>query len=220
VVQRDRHAQYMQTLALIAVSLEKFATEIRHLQRTEVGEVEEPFSAGQKGSSSMPHKRNPIGCENICGLSRVVRAHAAAALENVPLWHERDISHSSVERVILPDSAILVDFMLHRFTRILRGLVIYPDRMARNLAQTGGAIFSQSILLRLTQKGMPRERAYEAVQSAAMQALRTGDAFQKRILDVPEVPSYLSAAEIAACFDPQPYIRHAETIHERVFGKG
>ncbi len=225
VVQRDRHAQYMQTLALIAASLEKFATEIRHLQRTEVGEVEEPFSAGQKGSSSMPHKRNPIGCENICGLSRIVRAHASAALENVPLWHERDISHSSVERMILPDSTTLVDFMLHRFTKILRGLVVYPDRMAKNLAQTGGVIFSQNILLRLIDKGMPRERAYEAVQSAAMQALEAGrggegNTFQKNVLGDPHIQSHLSAAEIEACFDPEPFIRHVDTLYERVFKMG
>jgi adenylosuccinate lyase len=217
VVQRDRHAQYMQTLALIAASLEKFATEIRHLQRTEVGEAEEPFSTGQKGSSSMPHKRNPISSENICGLARVVRAHAATALENVPLWHERDISHSSVERIMLPDSTILLDFMLDRFTRMMRGLVVYPDRMLQNLMQTGGVIFSQNLLLRLIDTGMQREQAYEAVQSAAMQSLRDGGTFQKMILESAAIRSHLNPAEIEACFDPQPFIRHTETIYQRVF---
>ncbi len=217
VVQRDRHAQYMQTLALIAASLEKFATEIRHLQRTEVGEAEEPFSTGQKGSSSMPHKRNPIGSENICGLSRIVRAHAAAALENVPLWHERDISHSSVERIMLPDGTLLLDFMLNRFTRMMRDLVVYPDRMRQNLMQTGGVIFSQNVLLRLIDKGMQREQAYEAVQSAAMQSLRDGGTFQKIILESSAIRLHLNPAEIEACFDPQPFIRHTETIYRRVF---
>ncbi|MFY9270134.1 MAG: adenylosuccinate lyase [Candidatus Manganitrophaceae bacterium] len=216
IVQRDRHAEYLQTLALIATSLEKFATEIRHLQRTEVLEVEEPFERGQKGSSAMPHKRNPIGCENICGLARVIRSHANAALENVPLWHERDISHSSVERIILPDSTILLDFMLARFTRIMSGLFVYPDRMKRNLERTGGTIFSQKVLLSLIGKGMKRERAYEIVQAAAMEVFEKEGTFKKALLARPEVSSYLSDKEIDGCFDAKAYIGHLEAIYKRV----
>jgi adenylosuccinate lyase len=216
IVQRDRHAEYMQTLALIASSLEKFATEIRHLQRTEVLEAEEPFEEGQKGSSSMPHKRNPIGSENICGLARVIRSHATAALENIPLWHERDISHSSVERIILPDSTILLDFMLDRFTKIMRRLFVYPDKMAQNLELTGGTIFSQKILLLLIQKGMKRELAYEIVQRAAMEVFHQGGSFKQRILAHPELSS-IHPKEIEACFDAREFVRHIETIYKRVF---
>lgn len=216
IVQRDRHAQYMQTLALIASSLEKFATEIRHLQRTEVLEAEEPFEEGQKGSSSMPHKRNPIGSENICGLARVIRSHAAAALENVPLWHERDISHSSVERIILPDSTILLDFILDRFTRIMRRLFVYPDKMAQNLNLTGGTIFSQKILLLLIRKGMKRELAYEIVQKAAMEVFHQGGSFKQKILSHPALAS-IPRKEIEACFDARQFVRHVETIYKRVF---
>jgi len=219
IVQRDRHAQYLQALALIASSLDKFATEIRHLQRTEVLEAEEPFEKGQKGSSAMPHKRNPIGCENICGLARVIRSHAAAALENVPLWHERDISHSSVERIILPDSTILLDFMLARFTKIMKGLFIYPERMAQNLDRTGGTIFSQKVLLLLIQKGMEREQAYEIVQSAAMAVFNKGGSFKEAILSDPNVSKRLSAKEIETCFDPRQFVTHIETIYKRVFSE-
>jgi adenylosuccinate lyase len=216
IIPRDRHAQYVQTLALIAASLEKFATEVRHLQRTEVLEAEEPFEAGQKGSSSMPHKRNPIGSENICGLARLIRSHAISALENVPLWHERDISHSSVERVILPDSVILLDFMLHRFTKIMRRLFVYPDRMAQNLDQTGGAIYSQKVLLVLIGKGMKRERAYEIVQSAAMKVFEKGGSFKKAILSHPEISSLLNEKEVKGLFDPRGFIKEIETIYKRV----
>ncbi len=171
IVPRDRHAHYMQVLALVAASLEKFATEIRHLQRTEVMEAEEPFEEGQKGSSSMPHKRNPVGCENICGLSRIIRSHAAAALENVPLWHERDISHSSVERIIIPDATLLLDFILHRFTKIMDRLSVYPKKMAENMGKSNGIVFSQKVLLLLIQKGMKREEAYHVVQEIALKIL-------------------------------------------------
>lgn len=219
IVQRDRHAQYLQALALVASSLDKFATEIRHLQRTEVLEAEEPFEKGQKGSSAMPHKRNPIGCENICGLARVIRSHAHAALENVPLWHERDISHSSVERIILPDSTILLDFMLARFTKIMKGLFVYPEKMAQNLERTGGTIFSQKVLLLLIQKGMEREQAYEIVQSAAMDVFNNGGSFKKAILSRSEVSKRLSEKEVEACFDPRQFVSHIETIYKRVFSE-
>lgn len=218
VVQRDRHAQYVQTLALIASSLEKFATEIRHLQRTEVLEAEEPFEEGQKGSSSMPHKRNPVGSENICGLARVIRSHATAALEDIPLWHERDISHSSVERIILPDATILLDYMLDRFTKIMRRLCVYPDKMARNLELTGGTIYSQKILLLLIQKGMKRELAYEIVQGAAMEVFHRGGSFKEKILSHPALSS-IPRKEIEACFDARQFVRHLETIYKRVFNE-
>lgn len=219
IVQRDRHAQYIQTLALIATSLEKFATEIRHLQRSEVLEVAEPFEKGQKGSSAMPHKRNPVGVENICGLARVVRSHAAAALENIPLWHERDISHSSVERIIIPDSTILVNYMLHRFTEIMRGLSVYPDRMAKNLDQSGGVIFSQRLLLLLIQRGMQREAAYRIVQSCAMKAMEGGQPFQTQILSDGDIKLVLNKKEIVSCFDAREFVRHIETIYKRVFSE-
>ncbi|MBI3805749.1 MAG: adenylosuccinate lyase [Nitrospirae bacterium] len=217
IVQRDRHAQFIQTLALIAASLEKFATEIRHLQRTEVLEAEEPFEKGQKGSSAMPHKRNPIGCENICGLARIIRSNANAALENVPLWHERDISHSSVERIIIPDSTILLDFMLARFTKIMKGLFVYPERMAENLERTGGTIYSQKVLLLLIRKGMEREQAYEIVQSTAMEVFNKGGSFKEAILSRPEVLKKLSAQEVEGCFDPHQFVAHIEAIYKRVF---
>ena len=218
IVQRDRHAQYVQTLALIASSLEKFATEIRHLQRTEVLEAEEPFEEGQKGSSSMPHKRNPVGSENICGLARVIRSHATAALENIPLWHERDISHSSVERIILPDATILLDYMLDRFTKIMRRLFVYPEKMTRNLELTGGTIFSQKILLLLIRKGMKRELAYEIVQGAAMEVFHQGGSFKEKILSHPAVSS-VPRKEIEACFDARQFVKHLETIYKRVFNE-
>jgi adenylosuccinate lyase len=217
VIPRDRHARYLQTLALIAASIEKFATEIRHLQRTEVGEVEEPFQVGQKGSSSMPHKRNPIASENLCGLARLIRSDATAALENVSLWHERDISHSSVERVIVPDATILLDYMLHRFTRTLRGLVVYPDRMRQNMNLTGGTIYSQAVLLLLVEKGMARERAYDVVQSAAMQVFHHGGDFKKAISDEPEVTAHLTEDALSACFDPKRFVRHIDGVYDRIF---
>ena len=218
IIQRDRHAQYLTTLAILASSIDKFATEIRHLQRTEVMEVEEPFSEGQKGSSSMPHKRNPIECENLSGLARVVRANALAALENIALWHERDISHSSVERIIIPDSTTLVDFMLNRFMKILEGLRVYPPRMRLNLDITRGLIYSQRLLLALVQKGLIRERAYEIVQRNAMKALKEGQSLEELIRRDPSVRNALSEREIKSCFDPRGYLRHLDEIYKRVFG--
>lgn len=218
IIQRDRHAAYLSALALLAASVEKFATEIRHLQRTEVLEAEEYFSAEQKGSSAMPHKRNPIASENLCGLARVVRTNSLAALENVALWHERDISHSSVERVILPDSTVLVDFMLVRLTEIIRTLLVYPARMKQNLDLTGGLIYSQRLLLAMVEQGAQRKDAYEAVQGSAMEAWKGRAGFQDLVSKDPVVSKYLSAAQIAACFDPKYYLRHLDTIYQRVFG--
>jgi adenylosuccinate lyase len=218
IIQRDRHAQYLTTLAILASSIDKFATEIRHLQRTEVMEVEEPFSEGQKGSSSMPHKRNPIGCENLSGLARVVRGNAMAALENIPLWHERDISHSSVERVIIPDSTTLVNFMLNRLTKILEGLRVYPSRMRHNLNLTHGLIYSQRVLLALVQKGLIREKAYEIVQHHAMKALGEGQSLEELIRRDSVVRRILSEKEIKSCFEPMDYLRHLNEIYKRVFG--
>jgi len=219
VVQRDRHAYYLQVLALIAASIEKFAIEIRHLQRTELSEVEEPFDEGQKGSSSMPHKRNPIGCENICGLSRVIRSHASAALENVPLWHERDISHSSVERIIIPDATLLLDFMLHRFTVIIDRLNVYPETMIRNMEKSGGMVYSQKVLLLLIEKGMQREAAYQVVQEIAFKVLKKGreGSLQKEALSHPVLLSQLTKKEILECFNPKAYLTQMDAIYKRVF---
>lgn len=218
VVQRDRHAAYVSALALLAASIEKFATEIRHLQRTEVLEAEEFFSEGQKGSSAMPHKRNPIASENLCGLARVVRANSLAAMENVALWHERDISHSSVERVIVPDSTILVDYMLVRITDLIKHLLVYPDRMRRNLDLTGGLVYSQRLLLALVDKGVQRKDAYEAVQRNAMEGWKGGASFQDLVGKDPFITKYLSQADIKACFDPAYYLRHLDQVYRRVFG--
>ncbi|MBI4365225.1 MAG: adenylosuccinate lyase, partial [Deltaproteobacteria bacterium] len=218
VVQRDRHAEVFGALALLAATGEKIAVEIRHLQRTEVLEAEEPFAEGQKGSSAMPHKRNPILSENITGLARLMRSYAAAALENVALWHERDISHSSVERVIGPDAAILCDFLLKRLCMILEGLQIYPDRMLANLHRTGGLIYSGQMLLALTRAGSSRERAYRVVQAHAMRAWKQGGNFAEAIAKDPFVRRRLGSRAIAACFDPRRYTRHVRTIFRRVFG--
>ncbi len=217
IIQRDRHAQYLATLAILASSIDKFATEIRHLQRTEVLEMEEPFTEGQKGSSSMPHKRNPIGCENLSGLARVVRANALAALENIALWHERDISHSSVERIIIPDSTLLVDYMLHRFITILQGLQVYPARMRLNLNLTRGLIYSQRLLLALVEKGLIRERAYEIVQRNAMRALKEDRSFEELVRRDSSIRKVLSEKEIQSCFDPRDYLKHLDEIYKRVF---
>ncbi|MBL8037754.1 MAG: adenylosuccinate lyase [Nitrospira sp.] len=219
VVQRDRHASYATALALLAASIEKFATEIRHLQRTEVLEAEEYFSEGQKGSSAMPHKRNPIVSENLCGLARLVRANSLAAMENVALWHERDISHSSVERVIMPDSTILVDYMLAKVTDLIEHLVVYPDRMRRNLELTGGLVYSQRLLLALIDKGAQRKESYEAVQRNAMASWRGGGALQDLAEKDPFISQHLKGREIAACFNPQYYLRHLDQIYRRVFGR-
>ena len=221
IVQRDRHAEFINTIALIGASLEKFAVEIRHLQRTEVLEAEEPFGKGQKGSSAMPHKRNPIICERIAGLARLLRANAMAALENIALWHERDISHSSAERVILPDSTILLDYMLHQFTRVARDLQVYPENMRRNLERTGGLIFSQQVLLALAQKGMTREDAYRHVQEHAMAVWTDlssvlGTSFLDRLLGDKTIRQYLNENEIRQCFDLNKNLRHVDTIYQRL----
>jgi adenylosuccinate lyase len=215
VVQRDRHAEFCSALAIVAASLEKVALEIRALQRTEVLEAEEPFEAGQKGSSSMPHKRNPVSCEQVCGLARVVRGHVVAALEDVALWHERDISHSSVERVILPDGAILLDYMLNQMTRVVGGLQVYPARMRENMDRSLGLMFSQRVLLRLTDKGLSRQRAYELVQRNAMRAWRGRLAFRDLLAEDPQVASLLPPAELDACFDPSWYLRNVDAIYRR-----
>lgn len=217
VVQRDRHASYATALALLAASIEKIATEIRHLQRTEVLEAEEYFSQGQKGSSAMPHKRNPIISENLCGLARVVRANSLAAMENVALWHERDISHSSVERVIMPDSTILIDYMLAKVTDLIEHLVIYPDRMRRNLELTGGLVYSQRLLLALVEKGAQRKESYEAVQRNAMASWRGGGGLQDLVSKDPFISRHLTKPEISTCFNPKYYLRHLDQIYRRVF---
>lgn len=219
VVQRDRHAEYLTTLALIAASVEKIAVEIRHLQRSEVLEAEEPFMAGQKGSSAMPHKRNPIGCENLSGLARVVRSNALAALENIALWHERDISHSSVERIIIPDSTILVDYMLDRIRGILERLHVYPKKMKENMAASYGLYNSQRVMLALIDKGISREYAYEIVQRNAMKSWKTGAPFRDLLLKDKEVRRHLGTGEIRGIFDLAYYLKHTEYIFQRVFGK-
>ena len=219
VIPRDRHAAYVASLGILASSLDRIATEIRHLQRTDVREVEEPFAKGQKGSSAMPHKRNPIGCENVSGLARLVRSYVQAALENVPLWHERDISHSSVERVALPDATILCDFMLHRMTGILDGLLVYPDRMAENLTRMKGLVFSQAVLLALNAAGLPRERAYEIVQRSAMRVWDGEGGLQDLLRADPDVRAALSEDALAGCFDARRTLRHVDAIYERAFPK-
>jgi adenylosuccinate lyase len=216
IVQRDRHAEFMATLAIIAASLEKIAVEIRSLQRTEVGEAEEPFAEGQKGSSAMPHKRNPVGSENITGLARLVRSNAQAAFENVALWHERDISHSSVERVILPDSTILVDYMLDRLSGILEGLRVYPERMRENMERSWGLMYSQRVLLRLTEGGLARQPAYEIVQRNAMRAWTERRPFRELLASDPEVTARVSPAALAECFDPAWYLRNVDAIYRRL----
>lgn len=216
VLQRDRHAEFMNMLALCGCSLEKFATEIRHLQKTEVLEVEEFFSKGQKGSSAMPHKRNPITCERIAGLSRVLRGNALAAMENVALWHERDITHSSVERVIIPDSCILLDYMLAQFTSIVEKLLVYPEAMMANLNRTNGLIFSQEVLLALTRKGLKREDAYRIVQEQAMKVWETKKDFKELLAASPDVSKILSTVELDELFDPQRSLKRVDYIFEQV----
>jgi adenylosuccinate lyase len=218
VIPRDRHALYFATLAVVASSIERLATEIRHLQRTEVLEAEEYFSEGQKGSSAMPHKRNPVLSENLTGLARVVRAYAQPALEDVALWHERDISHSSVERVIGPDATIALDFALVRLTGIIKGLVVYPNRMRANLDRLGGLIHSQRVLLALTEAGVPREQAYRLVQRNAMKVWETGADFQAALLADKDVTKVLSPDEIKAQFDLGYHTKYVDAIFARVFG--
>jgi adenylosuccinate lyase len=219
IIARDRHAELLTALAIAAASLETFALEIRGLQKTEIGEVEEPFAKGQKGSSAMPHKRNPVGCEQIVGLARLVRSNAMAGLENVALWHERDISHSSVERVILPDSFAALDHMLRRFTKIADGMVVYPDRMRENMARSRGVVFSGTILLELARKGLSRERAYELVQRNAMRAFHEQTDFQSLLLADGDVTAALSPAQIATAFDLGVQLRNVSAVMDRVFAE-
>jgi adenylosuccinate lyase len=215
IIQRDRHAQFLATLAVIGSSLEKMATEIRNLQRTDILEVEEPFAQGQKGSSAMPHKRNPIMCERVAGLARVLRGNALAAMENIALWHERDLTHSSVERVIIPDSTILLDYMLVKFTEIIAGLNVYPENMRRNLEATHGLVFSQRVLLALVNKGVLRETAYAWVQRNAMQAWQTRQPFKELVLKDQDIMAHLDRKEIEALFDYDYHLRHVDYIFRR-----
>jgi adenylosuccinate lyase len=217
IIQRDRYAEYMSALALIATTIEKIAIEIRHLQRTEVLEAEEPFEKGQKGSSAMPHKRNPVGCENLSGLARVVRSNAVAAMENIPLWHERDISHSSVERIIIPDSTILVDYMLVRLTGILKGLLVYPERMRENINKSYGLYCSQRVMLKLTEKGLSRENAYRLVQKRAMQSWKQRKSFKDLLKRDMLIRRYLSSEDIDQLFDLSYYTKNINYIFKRVF---
>jgi adenylosuccinate lyase len=219
VVQRDRHAELLQSIALLGASLEKIALEIRHLQRTEVLEAEEPFREGQKGSSAMPHKRNPVNCERICGLARVLRGNAHVAIENVALWHERDISHSSAERVILPDSFLAADFMVTQMREVLDGLNVYPERMRANLDLTRGLIYSQRVLLALVSAGMSREDAYALVQRHSMAAWKGGPDLAARMGSDPDVARVLSKDKLLQCFDPAHFTRHVNRIFERVLGE-
>lgn len=215
-LQRDRHAAYVATLALIATSVEKFAVEVRALQKSEVREVEEFFAKGQKGSSAMPHKRNPIGSENVTGLARVIRGHMMTAYENVPLWHERDISHSSAERIILPDSTILLDYILNRFGNIVKNLTVFPDNMKNNMDRTLGLIYSQRVLLALIDKGMAREAAYDVVQPKAMEAWETKQPFRQLVEGEPKITALLSPEEIADCFDYNYHLKNVDLIFERL----
>ena len=216
IIQRDRHAQFVTTLAIISSSLEKFALEIRGLQRTEILEAEEPFEAGQTGSSAMPHKRNPELCERVCGLARLVRGHALTSMENIALWHERDISHSSTERIILPDSCLVLDYVLYIFTYIMKGLQVYPQRMKENLELTKGLVFSQRVMLALIEKGLSREEAYRLVQSNAMQAWKERVSFLDLLSGDPEVCKHLSKAELDGIFDYAYFIRHVDAIFARL----
>jgi adenylosuccinate lyase len=218
ILQRDRHAEYFTALGILAGTMEKIAVEIRHLQRTEVLEAEEAFEKGQKGSSSMPHKKNPIGAENLCGLARLVRANSLAAMENMALWHERDISHSSVERVIGPDSTILIDYMLHRLSRIVKNLVVYPDRMKENLHKMKGLIFSQQVLLKLSNMGLSREKAYEMVQRNALKVWDEGRDFKSLLLEDRELRKYLTEKDLEEIFSMEHHLKHVDDLFERVFG--
>jgi adenylosuccinate lyase len=220
IIQRDCYAEYLCTLAIIASSLDKFALNIRHWQRTEVGEAQERFTVGQKGSSAMPHKRNPIISERICGIARVIRGHSLVGLENVALWHERDISHSSAERVVLPDASIALDYILHKATSLIAGLVVHPERMLENLQLTRGLVFSGQLLLALTQKGVSRENAYEWVQRNAMRVWDQKENFKELLQQDPDVKQHLSAAEIESAFGFDSYLRNIDAIFSRVFRQG
>jgi len=216
IIPRDVYAQYIATLAIIGSSLEKFATEIRHLQKTEVLELEEPFIKGQKGSSAMPHKRNPVICERICGLSRILRGNAIAAMENINLWHERDISHSSAERIIIPDSTIALDYMLNKFIQVMDGLLVYPENMLVNLLKTKGLFFSQRVLLRLMDKGLSRIKAYDIVQRSAMRTWKERVDFKKSLLEDKEASRYLNRAELDEIFNLNYYMRNINNIYKRL----
>jgi len=218
IVQRDHHAEFFTTLAIIASSIEKFSVELRHLQRTEVLEAEEFFSKGQKGSSAMPHKRNPISSENLSGLARLVRSYGFAALENIPLWHERDISHSSVERVIAPDATILIDYMLNRFTSLIENLIVYPENMKANLEKMGGLIYSEAVLLLLTKKGLSREEAYGVVQRNAMRVWEKGGDFKTLLSEDETIKHLLTREELEVAFDIRGHLKHVNDIFKRVFG--
>jgi adenylosuccinate lyase len=216
IVQRDLHASYVTALALVGGSLEQLATEIRNLQRTEIQEVEEPFGRGQKGSSAMPHKKNPVTCERIAGLARLLRGYSIAAMENIALWHERDISHSSVERVILPDASIVLDYMLQTMTGIVEGLIVHKERMRRNLMQTHGVVFSGQVLLKLMEQGLSRTKAYELVQRSALKAWQDGREFREVLLADPAIRRRLSEQTLRACVDPSRHLRHVKRIFQRV----
>jgi adenylosuccinate lyase len=220
VIQRDRHAEYFTALALLGSSLEKFATEIRHLQRTEVREVEEPFTPGQKGSSAMPHKRNPVLSENLTGLARLLRGYCLPAMEDVALWHERDISHSSVERVVGPDATVTADFMLHRFAGLLENLRVYPEQMRRNLDALGGLVHSQRVLLELARRGLDRQAAYELVQRNAMRVYDEGITFEQALAADGALGQHMGREELAACFSLDAHFRHVDAVFDRVFGTG
>ena len=216
IIQRDRHAQYLTTLALVGGSCEKIATEIRHLQRTEVLEAEEPFSEGQKGSSAMPHKRNPVVCERIVGLARLLRGHALAAMENIALWHERDISHSSVERIIVPDSTIALDYMLTHLTEVIEKLNVYPDRMLVNLERTKGLIFSERVMVEMIKRGAERREAYDAIQTCALQTWKNGHDFKALLANDQTVRRFLDAKALNACFDHRAHLRHVNRVFARL----
>lgn len=216
VIQRDRHAEFLGVLAIIGATLEKIALEIRNLQRTEVREMEEPFYSGQKGSSAMPHKRNPVTCEQICGLARLLRGYAGTALENVALWHERDISHSSVERVILPDSTIIADYMLQQMIRVITGLEIFPQQMLHNLEITDGLIYSQRVLLELVASGLSREKAYDLIQKNAMESWRRGRSFRELLLEEQEILEQLGEKKLRACFDIVYYLKRVDHIYSKL----
>jgi adenylosuccinate lyase len=219
IVHRDRYAFLIATCAILAGSIEKIATEIRNLQRTEVGEMEEPFSSGQHGSSAMPHKRNPVQCEQVCGLARLIRSYTVPALENIVLWHERDISHSSVERVIIPDTMILLDYILDKMNELLAGIVIHPDKMLQNIELTKGHIFSQRLMMRLIKSGVPRQKAHLVIQGKIMSSWRKGEDFKQQVVKDGEIRRYISLEEIEALFDLDIYIRYVDYIFKRVFPK-
>lgn len=216
IIPRDRHAVYLANLAMVGGSLERFALEVRNLQRTEILEVEEPFAKGQKGSSAMPHKRNPVICERICGLARILRGNALAGIENIALWHERDISHSSVERIILPDSSILLDYMLQKMTEVVEDLLVYPENMLKNLVKTGGLIFSQRVLTKLMQKGLKRMSAYELVQRNALATWKEGTNFQANLLKDAALRKVLSEKQVKECFSLDYYLRNINNIFKRI----